>query len=87
MTVSKALTELADAGLIERRRKAGSFVRRPLAQSAVLEIHDVAAEVASLGAIYGYKLISRERRRAARARPRAAGGPGRRAHSGARLPS
>ncbi len=64
MTVSKALTELADAGLIERRRKAGSFVRRPLAQSAVLEIHDVAAEVASLGAIYGYKLISRERRRA-----------------------
>jgi GntR family histidine utilization transcriptional repressor len=64
MTVSKALGELGRAGLIERRRKAGSFVRRPLAQSAVLEIHDVAAEVASLGAAYGYKLLSRARRRA-----------------------
>jgi GntR family transcriptional regulator, histidine utilization repressor len=64
MTVSKALTELAGAGLIERRRKAGSFVRRPLAQSAVLEIHDVAAEVGGLGAAYGYKLLSRARRRA-----------------------
>jgi GntR family histidine utilization transcriptional repressor len=30
----------------------------------VLEIHDVAAEVASLGAAYGYKLLSRSRRRA-----------------------
>ena len=29
MTVSKALTQLAGAGLIERRRKAGSFVTRP----------------------------------------------------------
>ena len=64
MTVSKALGELGRAGLIERRRKAGSFVRRPLAQSAVLEIHDVAAEIASLGAAYSYKLLSRTRRRA-----------------------
>jgi GntR family histidine utilization transcriptional repressor len=64
MTVSKALGELGRAGLIERRRKAGSFVRRPLAQSAVLEIHDVAAEVASLGAAYSYKLLSHARRRA-----------------------
>lgn len=64
MTVSKALGELGRAGLIERRRKAGSFVRRPLAQSAVLEIHDVAAEVASLGAAYSYKLLAQARRRA-----------------------
>ena len=64
MTVSKALGELCRAGLIDRRRKAGSFVRRPLAQSAVLEIHDVAAEVASLGAAYHYILIDRARRRA-----------------------
>ena len=28
MTVNKALSELAKAGLIERRRKAGSFVMR-----------------------------------------------------------
>ena len=63
MTVSKALSELADAGLIERRRKAGSFVRRPQGQSAVIEIHDVASEVESLGRAYGYALLSRRRRR------------------------
>ena len=43
MTVSKALTQLARAGLIERRRKAGSFVMRPFGQSALLEIRDVAS--------------------------------------------
>ena len=64
MTVSKALSELADAGLIERRRKAGSFVRRPQGQSAVIEIHDVASEVESLGRAYRYTLLSRRRRRA-----------------------
>jgi GntR family histidine utilization transcriptional repressor len=64
MTVSKALTELADAGLIERRRKAGSFVRRPLAQSAVLEIRDIADEVASLGRAYGYSRLRRVERAA-----------------------
>jgi len=64
MTVSKALTELADAGLIERRRKAGSFVRRPLTQSAVLEISDIAEEVASLGRAYGYARLRRALRRA-----------------------
>jgi GntR family histidine utilization transcriptional repressor len=66
MTVSKALGQLADAGLIERRKKAGSFVRRPQAQSAVLEIHDIAAEVESLGRSYAYLLLARSRRRATR---------------------
>ncbi len=64
MTVNRALSELADAGLIERRRRAGSFVRRPQAQSAVIEIHDVAAEVERHGQRYGYALMSRARRRA-----------------------
>jgi GntR family transcriptional regulator, histidine utilization repressor len=36
MTVSKALVALAESGMIERRRRAGSFVRRPQNQSAVL---------------------------------------------------
>ena len=36
MTVSKALSELAQADLIERRRRAGTFVRRPKFLSAVL---------------------------------------------------
>ncbi len=56
MTVSKALTQLAGAGLIERRRKAGSFVTRPHSQSAVLEIQDVRAEIAALGLPYRYEI-------------------------------
>jgi GntR family transcriptional regulator, histidine utilization repressor len=67
MTVSKALTRLASAGLIERRRKAGSFVTRPRGQSAVLEIRDVGTEIAALGLPYAYAIVSRRVRRASRA--------------------
>lgn len=63
MTVNKALSQLAKAGLIERRRRSGSFVRRPQSQAAVLEIHDIKVEVQALGLPYSYALISRELRR------------------------
>jgi GntR family histidine utilization transcriptional repressor len=59
MTVNKALTQLARAGYIERRRRAGTFVRQPQAQAAVLEVHTVASEVEALGLAYGYELIDR----------------------------
>ncbi|WP_246723472.1 histidine utilization repressor [Rhizobium sp. ARZ01] len=62
MTVNKALTELVKRGLIERRRKSGSFVTQPHAQSAVLEIHDIEAEVRSLGLPYRYERLSRAER-------------------------
>ncbi len=64
MTVSKALTELARAGLIERRRKAGSFVMRPLGQSALLEIRDVASDVEALGLPYRFEVLARRKRQA-----------------------
>ncbi len=64
MTVNKALTELVRRGLIERRRKSGSFVSRPQSQSAVMEIRDIKAEVQSLGALYRYRRISRAERAA-----------------------
>ena len=67
MTVSKALTQLARAGLLERRRKAGSFVTRPHSRSAVLEIQGVRAEVAALGLPYRYEILMRQKRRATRA--------------------
>jgi GntR family transcriptional regulator, histidine utilization repressor len=67
MTVSKALTQLMRAGLIERRRKAGSFVAQPLSQSALLEIRDVAAEVAALGLPYAFTVLRQRRRHATRA--------------------
>ncbi|QPC93686.1 histidine utilization repressor [Mesorhizobium sp. INR15] len=63
MTVNKALSQLAKAGLIERRRRSGSFVRRPQSQAAVLEIHDIRIEVEALGLPYRYELISRQKRR------------------------
>jgi GntR family histidine utilization transcriptional repressor len=66
MTVSKALTELTRSGLIERRRKAGSFVKHPHSQSAVLEIHDQAAEVAALGLAYSFEILTRRKRPATR---------------------
>jgi GntR family transcriptional regulator, histidine utilization repressor len=49
MTVNKALSELAQADLIERRRRAGTFVRRPQHLSAVLKIADIRAEITALG--------------------------------------
>src|SRR5204862_2250594 len=64
MTVSKALSELAQAELIERRRRAGTFVRRPNFLSAVLQITDIRAEISALGRGYGYELIKSSRRAA-----------------------
>lgn len=64
MTVNKVMAQLVRSGLIERRKKSGSFVAQPKAQSAVLEIHDIKDEVQSLKLAYGYALISRTLRRA-----------------------
>jgi len=64
MTVSKALSELAQAELIERRRRAGTFVRRPNFLSAVLQITDIRAEISALGRSYRYELIKSARRTA-----------------------
>jgi GntR family histidine utilization transcriptional repressor len=62
MTVNKAISALAAAGLIVRRRRVGSFVAHPPVQSAVLQIPDMQFEITSRGAVYGYELISRRSR-------------------------
>ncbi|MDB5737998.1 MAG: GntR family transcriptional regulator [Sphingomonas bacterium] len=59
MTVSKALSSLADAGLIERRRKAGSFVARPRVHSMVLDIPDLEAVITARGQRYDFMLLMR----------------------------
>ncbi len=64
MTVNKALSQLAKANLIERRKKSGSFVTQPQAQSAILEIHDIKLEVQSLGLPYEYHRLARSPRKA-----------------------
>lgn len=64
MTVNKVLTKLADAGLIERRRKSGSFVSQPQVQSAILEIHDIEDEVRSLKRDYRFEVLASQTRKA-----------------------
>lgn len=64
MTVNKVMTELARAGLIQRRRKSGSFVLQPKFQSAVLEIHDITREVQALNLDHSHTVLMREVRKA-----------------------
>lgn len=64
MTVNKALSPLAESGLIQRRRRAGSFVSRPRIHSVVLDIPDIQADIAGRGEPYGYELLSRRVRAA-----------------------
>jgi GntR family histidine utilization transcriptional repressor len=64
MTVNKAMNQLARTGLIERRKKSGSFVIQPHAQSAVLEISEIKQEVEGLGKAYRYRRTSRDMRKA-----------------------
>ena len=66
MTVNKVLTQLAQAGLLERKRKAGSFVTRPHTSSAVLEIPDLRQVVLGIGQDYASQLLSRLQRRSTR---------------------
>jgi len=62
MTVNKVLTQLAKSGLIERRKKSGSFVAQPQTQSAILEIYDIETEVSALDRSYSYEILSRRKR-------------------------
>lgn len=64
MTVNRALGALAQAGLLDRRRRAGSFVATPRFHRAALEIPDIRSEVAAQGKVYGFELNTREARSA-----------------------
>lgn len=58
-TVNRAMRELADDGLIERRRKAGTRVRMSPIRQARFDIPLVRAEVEEKGAEYRFSLVSR----------------------------
>lgn len=66
MTVNKVLTTLAENGLIERRRRAGSFVARrsPEQEFVTLEIPDIGLALGSRQRRYAYRLLSNAARRA-----------------------
>ena len=57
-TVGKALTALVRAGLLERRRKAGTFVAYPHVQSAVLDIPDIGKAIAERTGSYRFDLLT-----------------------------
>ena len=58
-TVNRALRDLAETGVIDRRRKAGTRVAEAPVRRAVLSIPLIRDEVAALGQPYGYALLSR----------------------------
>lgn len=64
MTVNKALSALAEAGLIRRRRRAGTFVAARGSEESVLKIHDIRAEITASGRQHHYRLLERVIRKA-----------------------
>ncbi len=66
MTVNKVLTTLAESGMIERRRRAGSFVARqpPHLEQVALEIPDIKVAVTERGHEYSYQLLDHAQRKA-----------------------
>ncbi|WP_367646758.1 GntR family transcriptional regulator [Ruegeria arenilitoris] len=57
-TVQRAMQDLVDSGLIERRRKGGTHVRREPIARATLDIRVTRLEIEQSGREYGYQLIS-----------------------------
>ncbi|UAL11633.1 histidine utilization repressor [Caulobacter segnis] len=66
MTVNKAMTALVEAGLIVRRKRAGSFVARPKVHAPVLNIPDIQSEIIARGEAYAFRLLARAVRKADR---------------------
>lgn len=58
-TVNRALRELAESGLLDRRRRAGTRVALAPVRRATLEIPILRQEIEAKGASYGYALLSR----------------------------
>ncbi len=58
MTVNKALSALASAGLISRQRRRGSFVTRPRIHMAALHIPDIREEIENRGHAYTLELVN-----------------------------
>ncbi|RBI83354.1 GntR family transcriptional regulator [Rhodosalinus halophilus] len=58
-TVNRALRELAEEGLLERKRKSGTRVRRAPVRQARFDIPLVRREIEDQGAAYRYALVRR----------------------------
>jgi GntR family histidine utilization transcriptional repressor len=60
MTANRALRELAEEGVIERRKRAGSRVALQTGRNALFEIPRVDKEIEATGAAYRYRLLERK---------------------------
>lgn len=60
-TVNRALRSLAESGMLDRRRKAGTRVAMQPVAKATLEIAVIRKEIEDRGQKYGYQLIERVR--------------------------
>ena len=58
-TVNRALRDLAEAGFLDRRRKAGTRVALTPLRKATLEIPVISAEIMARGGQPGYRLLAR----------------------------
>ncbi|MEB8386994.1 GntR family transcriptional regulator [Rhodobacteraceae bacterium KMM 6894] len=57
-TVQRAMQDLSDAGIVERKRKGGTHVRADPVSRATLDIPITRREVEAHGAVYGYRLVA-----------------------------
>lgn len=57
-TVQRAMRDLSDAGLVERKRKGGTHVRTDPVTRATVDIPITRREVEKRGSVYGYHLIA-----------------------------
>lgn len=61
MTVNRALRELTDVGVLVRVQGVGTFIAAPKAQSDLLEIADIAREIAQRGHRHRAEVVTLER--------------------------
>lgn len=57
-TISKALSELADRGLIERNKRAGTTVSLGFRDKFVKSTNDILTEVSEHGGLYEYRILA-----------------------------
>lgn len=58
-TVQRAMQDLSDSGLVERKRKGGTTVRADPVTRATLDIPIARKEVEQKGSVYGYQLVGK----------------------------
>lgn len=64
MTVNKAISALVERGLVDRRKRAGSFVAAPSVHRATIDIPDIAAEIEGQGHMHRLDMLERTMRSA-----------------------